>query len=203
MGLSFGGTVALSYAALYPEVTVRCISIAGGAMGPDVAGEQSAEEMERFLSRHAGARWYPSARTVWDEWTERALAAADAAEIDAMMGEVLPLYMAHPERPQVQAAIERWRAESRSDLVATKAWEGGLWQTLDVRPLLAEIACPTLVLVGALDLICGPAQGRVIGEGVTHAELVTVPDCGHFIPVEAPEEFRAALLSFCDRHGAR
>jgi proline iminopeptidase len=203
MGLSFGGTVALSYAGLFPDVAVRCISIAGRATGEEIAGDESAEEMERLLSRHAHAPWYPSARNAWDEWTERALAAEEAAEIDAMMGEVLPLYMAHPERPQVQAAMERWRAEGRSDLAATKAWEGGLWQTLDVRPLLGKVACPTLVLVGALDMICGPAHGRVVGEGVAHAELVTVQECGHFIPVEAPEEFRAAVLAFSDRHDAR
>jgi pimeloyl-ACP methyl ester carboxylesterase len=203
MGLSFGATVALSYAALFPEAAVRCISIAARATGEEVAGEESAEEMERFLSRHAGAPWYSSARTVWDEWTERVLAARDADEVDAMMAEVLPLYMAHPERPAVRAAIERWRTEGRSDLAASKAWEGGLWQTLDVRSLLPQIECPTLILVGALDLICGPAQGQIVAAGVTQAEVVTVPDCGHFIPAEAPEEFRTAVLAFCDRHVVR
>lgn len=203
MGLSFGATVALSYAALFPEVAVRCISVAARATGAESAGEESAEEMERFLSRHAGAPWYASARTVWDEWTERALAAQEAAEVDAMMAEVLPLYMAHPERPRVQAAIEKWRADGSSDLAATKAWEGGLWQTLDVRGLLPQIDCPTLVMVGALDMICGPAQGEIVAAGVPQAEVVTVPDCGHFIPVEAPEEFREAVLAFCGRHTER
>jgi proline iminopeptidase len=203
MGLSFGGTVALCYAALFPEVAVRCISIAGRATGEEIAGDESAEEMDWFLTRHAQAPWYPSARQVWDEWTERALAAEDAAEVDAMMAEVLPLYMAYPERPHVQALIEKWRREGRGDLAATKAWESGLWQALDVRALLAQIECPTLVLVGALDLICGPAQGQVIAQGVPQAELVTVPDCGHFIPGEAPEEFRTAVLAFCDRHAVR
>jgi proline iminopeptidase len=203
MGLSFGGTVALCYAALFPAVAVRCVSIAGRATGEEIAGDESAHEMERFLARHERAPWYPSARTVWDEWTERALAAEDVAQLDAMMAEVLPLYMAHPERPRVQALIERWRTEGHSDLAATKAWEGGLWQTLDVRPLLPQIECPTLVLVGGLDLICGPAQGRVIAQGVPQAEVLTVPDCGHFIPGEAPEEFRTAVLAFCDRHAVR
>jgi pimeloyl-ACP methyl ester carboxylesterase len=89
------------------------------------------------------------------------------------------------------------------DLAAAKAWEGGLWQTLDVRPLLPQIKCPTLVLVGALDLICGPAQGQIIAQGVPQAEVVTVPDCGHFIPAEAPDDFRHAVLAFDDRHAVR
>jgi proline iminopeptidase len=202
MGFSFGATVALSYAALFPEVAVGCISIAGRAVGED-GGDESAAEMERFLSRHAQAPWYPSARTVWDEWTERVLGAQEASEVDAMMAEVLPLYMAHPERPGVQAVIDKWRAEGRMDLAAVKAWEGGLWQTLDVRPLLPQIKCPTLVLVGALDLICGPVQGQIIAQGVPQAEVVTVPDCGHFIPAEAPDDFRHAVLAFDDRHAVR
>jgi pimeloyl-ACP methyl ester carboxylesterase len=203
MGFSFGATVALTYAALFPEVAVRCVSIAGRATGEEIDGDDSAAEMERLLSRHAQAPWYPSARTVWDEWTERVLVAREAAEVDAMMADVLPLYMAHPERPGVQALIEKWRTEARSNLAAVKAWEGGLWQTLDVRPLLRQIECPTLALVGALDLICGPAQGQIIAQGVPGAEMFTVADCGHFIPAEAPYEFRQAVLAFCDRHAVR
>ena len=75
-----------------------------------------------------------------------------------MMAKVLPLYTAEPGRPGVQAMIEQWRRDMRTDLAAIKAWESGLWQSIDARPLLAKIQCPTLVLVGALDLICGPTQ---------------------------------------------
>ena len=74
--------------------------------------------------------------------------------------------------------------------------QSGLWQRIDARPLLAQISCPTLVLVGALDLICGPTQGRLIADVVPGAELVTVPDCGHFIPAEAPEVFRREVVGF-------
>jgi pimeloyl-ACP methyl ester carboxylesterase len=203
MGFSFGATVALTYAALYPAATIRCISIAGRAAGEQTAGDESAAEMERALSRHAHAPWYGSARKVWDEWTERVLAARDPAELDAMMAEVLPLYTAHPERPGVRALIDKWRREARGDLAAAKAWESGLWQTLDVRPLLPRIHCPTLLLVGELDMICGPTQGQLISQAVPHAEVLTVSDCGHFIAAEAPAEFRAAVIAFCDRHADR
>ena len=115
--------------------------------------------------------------------------------IDAMMAEVLPLYTAHPERPGVRRLIEAYRNES-SDLAATKAWEGGLYQTIDVRPLLADVKCPTLLLVGELDLICGPAHSHAIAKAIPQAEVVVVPDSGHFIPAEAPEAFREAVVSF-------
>jgi pimeloyl-ACP methyl ester carboxylesterase len=57
-----------------------------------------------------------------------------------------------------------------------------------------------LLLVGGLDMICGPAHGHAIARATPHAEAVTVPDSGHFIPAEAPEEFRDAVISFCDAH---
>jgi pimeloyl-ACP methyl ester carboxylesterase len=33
-----------------------------------------------------------------------------------------------------------------------------------------------------------------------HAQVVTIPDSGHFIPAEAPESFRDAVASFCAAH---
>ncbi|HEY0517385.1 MAG TPA: alpha/beta hydrolase [Solirubrobacteraceae bacterium] len=196
MGISFGGIVALTYASLFPEATSHCISMASRAVGEEIEDDEGAAEMEAFLARHSHQPWYPSARKTWDEWTERVLAAEDAAEVDAMMAEVLPLYTSDPDRPGVQAMIAQWRRDMKSDLAAIKAWESGLWQTIDVRPLLAKIERPTLVLVGAQDLVCGPAQGRLIADAVPGAQLVIVPESGHFIPAEAPEAFQRELVAF-------
>lgn len=57
--------------------------------------------------------------------------------------------------------------------------------------------CPTLLVVGELDLICGPAHSRAIAAAIPQAEVVTVPDSGHFVPAEAPEAFREAVVAFC------
>jgi proline iminopeptidase len=199
MGISFGSIVALTYAALYPEATLRCIAIATRAVGADHETDEQGAEMERFLARHAHAPWYPSARRTFDDWTERVLAASDAREVDAMMAEVLPLYTADPERPGVKRLIEAWRRGARTDLAAVKAWEGGLWQTIDIRPLLGRIVCPTLLLVGALDSICGPSQASLVAKEIPHAEVVTIAESGHFVPAEAPEAFTEAVFRFCER----
>lgn len=196
MGISFGGIVALTYAALFPDSTTRCVCVAARAVGQELEGEEAAAEMQAFLARHSHQPWYPSARKVWDEWTERVLASEDYREVDAMMAEVLPLYTADPDRPAVKAAIEEWRRDLQSDLAAVKVWESGLWQRIDVRPLLADIRCPTLILVGAEDMICGPAHGRLILDALPGAQMVVVPDSGHFIATEAPEPFRAEVLGF-------
>lgn len=196
MGESFGGIVALTFAALFPELTARCISVASRVLGEELAGDEAAGEMETFLARHEQQPWYPDARRTWDQWTDRVLAAQDAAEVDQMMATVLPLYTADPDRPGVRELIEEWRDEMSTDLQAVKVWESGLYQRIDARPLLAQISCPTLVLVGELDIVCGPAHGRVIADAVTGAQLVTIAGSGHLIGVEAPEDFRDAIVRF-------
>jgi len=188
--------VALTYAALFTEPTTRCIAIAARAVRQEDEGEAAANEMQEMLARHEGAPWYPEARATWDSWTERVLAATDSSEVDAMMSEVLPLYTADPERPRVKRMIEAWRRSGACDLAAVKAWEGGMWQRIDVRPLLGQVRAPTLVITGALDMICGPAHTAPIIEAIPGARSVRVEDSGHFVPTEAPEAFREAVLAF-------
>jgi pimeloyl-ACP methyl ester carboxylesterase len=199
MGFSFGASVALAYAGLFPEATAGCIAVAGRAVGAE-AGLDSEDEMELALARHSGAQWYPAARATWDTWTERVLALESPEELDGMMLQVLPLYMADPESPGARAAIALWQSHLHSNLDAARAWEAGLWETLDIRALLGRIRCPTLVLAGELDLICGPTHGSLISELVEDSELITIPDCGHFIPAEQPERFLTAVLDFSARH---
>jgi len=199
-GISFGGTVALTYSSMFPEATVRCLAVSAYALGTEVDEGEAAAEMELMLSRHAGAPWYPDARKTWDGWTDRVLAAVDPEEVDEMLREVLPLYLAHPDRSDVRAIVESARKEVRMNLAAVKAWEGGLYQGIDLRPLLAKIIRPTLVVAGELDIIGGPAQARQIAQGVAGADLAIIPDCGHIPAWEAPEQFKAILLDWCSTH---
>jgi proline iminopeptidase len=191
-GHSFGATTALTYAALYPESVQRCIAVAAFGMGlesDEAEGRAAAVEMEAMVSRHVGAPWYLDAKAVWDSWTEGVLAAKDSHEVEAMMSAVLPLYTAHPDRPDVAAAIDAFRKGLTADLSALKAWEGGLYQGIDLRPLLGRVRAPTLLVAGELDLICGPAQAVPIAEAIPNAQLVLIPDCGHLPSVEAPEVY--------------
>ena len=196
MGFSFGSLVALTYAALFLDVAARCIAIAARAVGEEEQGAEAEEEMERMLARHerpwyerrgppgttgpSGARRHRRGRNPGNDGRGAA---------------------ATRRTPSVQGCAgssSSWRREAESDLAAIKAWEGGLYQTTDLRPLLGDVRCPTLLLVGELDLICGPAHSGTIAEAIPHAEVVIVPDSGHFIPGEAPDAFREAVIAFCD-----
>lgn len=196
MGVSFGGVVALTFAALFPEATSRCVAIATSAMGSELAGEEAAGEMQNMLARHADAPWFTQAKETWDNWTERVLAAGDAAEVDRMMSVVMPLYTAYPDRPGVTQMIELYRREVRTNLEAVKAWENGLDQRIDVRPLLSSVRAPTLVLAGELDLVCGPAHARALGKALPHATVEIITDAGHKLFAEAPVGIRRAIEAF-------
>ena len=185
--------------ALFPDATRCCIAVAGRAVGAG-AGADSEEELDRALARHSGAAWYPRARRTWDTWTERLLATDDPAELAAMTIEVLPLYMAHPDNAGPQGVVETWRRTLRCNLAAAKAWESGLWDALDVRPLLLRVRCPTLLMAGEDDLICGPTHGQMMAGLIPDAELITLADCGHFIPAEQPGRWREEITAFCRRH---
>ncbi len=198
-GVSFGGIMALTYAAMYPDPVDWCLAVSARAVGEDIADENAAEELERNLSRHAGAPWYPEARATIDAWTERVLDTDDSAEVDAMLRQVLPLYLAEPDRSDVRAWLERLSPYVKNDLAASKAWESGLFQTIDLRPLLGKIECPTLVVTGELDFVCGPANARVVAEGVAGAELVVLNACGHTPAIEEPAAFRVAVDAWLDR----
>src|SRR5262252_889049 len=188
LGESLGATTALTYAALFPEQVNGCIAVSAFGVGPAAgtgAASSAEAEAERGLVRHAGAAWYPEARPVMDEWTERVPAADDAHEVERMFRLVLPMYTSHPDRPDVAAGLEALRRRVTFDLAAVKAWEAGLYRTIDLWPLRAKITCPTLVVAGELDFICGPAQARPICEAIPSAQLEIIPDCGHFPAFEA------------------
>ena len=198
-GHSFGATTALTYSALYPDSVQRCIAVAAFGMGletDDAEGGDASAAMDAMVDRHAGQPWYPEAKAAWDSWTERVLATDDPLEVEGMMAAVLPLYTAHPERPEVWAALEEFKKDLKADLAADKAWEGGLYQSIDLRRLLDRVRAPTLLVAGELDLICGPAQANPIARALPSATLVLIPDCGHMPAVEAPEAFREAVTAW-------
>jgi pimeloyl-ACP methyl ester carboxylesterase len=66
----------------------------------------------------------------------------------------------------------------------------------DVVDRLPEIRVPTLVIVGAHDVLTPPDESRAIAEGIRGARLVTIDQAGHMSNLENPEAFNAALLEF-------
>ena len=66
----------------------------------------------------------------------------------------------------------------------------------DSRPDLAAIKAPTLVLVGAQDLLTPPDKAREMVAAIPDARLVELPDCGHISTLEKPDSVNAALRAW-------
>jgi pimeloyl-ACP methyl ester carboxylesterase len=68
----------------------------------------------------------------------------------------------------------------------------------DSTTTLATIDVPTLVVVGEEDALTPPRDAAELEDGIRLARLVQMPGAGHLTPLEQPEEFNRALLSFLD-----
>lgn len=67
----------------------------------------------------------------------------------------------------------------------------------DARPVLATIAVPTLVVVGAEDAITPPDEAREMAGGIgAKARYLEAPGCGHLSTLEAPGLVTSALLDW-------
>ena len=66
----------------------------------------------------------------------------------------------------------------------------------DMRPLLASIACPTLVLVGDGDELTPPQLSEEIAADIAGSRLVVVADCGHLSTMERPDAVNGALVEW-------
>lgn len=66
----------------------------------------------------------------------------------------------------------------------------------DFLPLLRDIACPTLVMVGDKDQATPPADSRTIADGVKGAQLKVIRGAAHLTNLEQPEEFNRAVTEF-------
>lgn len=66
---------------------------------------------------------------------------------------------------------------------------------------LDEIAVPTLVVVGELDIADMRAIANLAAARIPGARKLVIRDCGHVINMEKPEEFNAAVETFLKQLG--
>ena len=70
---------------------------------------------------------------------------------------------------------------------------------MDLRPSLASITAPTLVIAAAEDPATPPWHGAVIASGIAGARLQVIRGAAHLANVSAPGEVGSALLGFLPR----
>ncbi len=188
LGHSHGGIVAIAYAARYPERVERLILASTLAR---FSPEQEAA-MAEAVEKHADEPWYEDARAALE--AESAGDFEDDEELAELALREFPFYFARYGDAE-RSYVETLRSET-PNADALRLFNREQVPVFDLRPELARIAAPTLVVTGEEDFITGPLSAAELGEGIAGAETVLLPGTGHFIFVEAPGAFREAVLAF-------
>jgi proline iminopeptidase len=180
LGHSAGGFVALTLAVRHPNVAGRYIFASTSAGGP--GGDPAA------LERRAGAEGVAIAGRVFGgDFSESAM--ADFFRV------VIPTYLHDPVAATAGPLFAAMGRSSFNTDVAGSFFTHQIGRH-DLRQRLGEIAVPTLVIVGASDWVCAPDASRTIAAGIPGAELVILPEAGHFTLGEQPAAFADAVRRF-------
>jgi pimeloyl-ACP methyl ester carboxylesterase len=177
VGSSLGGRVALELALDRPDLVERLVLIAPGLPGWD---------------------WSEETRARWAE-EEAAVDRGDdetAAEISLRLWVDGPHRSPHEVDPGVRSSAREMALRSyemQRDGAAAGAREDGV---LDVDARLGQIRCPTLILVGDLDVPEMQAIAAHVADSVSGALLVTVHGAAHLPSLERPDTVDPLLLAF-------
>lgn len=179
LGSSYGGFVSLAYALAYPERVARLILV-------DTAASGSFREQSIAIAR---GRADPPMLAAFERlWSDELRGDADFRE---QWGVLFPLYFARATRPQIDAFASRtsYRLATRRAILPTFAG-------YDLRPRLAELRMPALVIVGEHDWITPPPQARELAAALPNAQLEVFENSGHYPFLEEPERFMALVEAF-------
>ncbi len=177
VGASLGGRVALEFAILHPERVVQLGLAAAGLPDWDWGNEvkQFVEEEEEAYESGDLDRAVELNLKLWVDGPRRGPDAVDPA-MRAFVGEM--------QRQAFEIPVPDPEPTSPPPLDPP------------ARERLADIAIPTLVVVGDEDVDDIQQIADVLAEGIPGARKVTLPDTAHMIPLERPQEFNQILLDF-------
>lgn len=165
VGFSMGGMVAAALAQMLPE-RITGLVLAGCALHVTPAQTAATEAMlERARALGAEAFAREQAAAIWHPaWRA-----------------------AHPER------VERFVAERAAMDQEALAMAFRCTRGLDLRPGLARLTMPSLVVAADQDPFVDPAEARALAAALPAAELAVLERCGHMLTLEQPERFAQLL----------
>jgi pimeloyl-ACP methyl ester carboxylesterase len=174
--------------------------VAGVSLGAGVGMHLAARHPERVLSLSLHSAWDASdlyLRTIVDLW--RTVAATLPTVADTVIQAIFPLcftpemYVDRPEFAGALADFVRSRPAQPLDAFLAQS-EAAIGH--DASAILGDIGIPTLVTVGAHDLVCSPRFAKRIKERIGGSEMVVFDHLSHGGLHEDPETFNRATLEF-------
>ncbi len=182
IGTSYGGMVAMAHAARYPASVAKLVLIVTASHGGFVT------RAEQFIRDHGTADQQRVCERLWAGSFETA---EQLVEYYAVMG---PLYSRRYD--PVAAEAVRGRATHSPEPLNRAFGPAGFLRSFDLRPELARITAPTLVLAGRYDWICPPEFSAEIRALIPGSEYRVFENSSHSIRVDEPEALNAAIRAF-------
>jgi pimeloyl-ACP methyl ester carboxylesterase len=172
-GCSMGGYAAFAFVRRHPQ------RLAGLVLQDTRAGADSAE-----------------ARANRTTLAAKVLAEGPSAAAEAFLPKLLG-ETSHRERPTLGASLRERILGTLPQGIANAL--AGLAARADSRETLPTIAVPTLVLVGAEDVLTPPGEAATMAAAIPRARLDVIPGAGHLANIENPGAANAALRAFLAR----
>ena len=191
-------------AAFLGAIGVEQAHVAGVSLGAAVGMHLAARHAGRVRSLSLHSAWDTTdlyLKTIVELWRTAAMALPMVA--DAVIQAIFPLcftpemYVSRPEFADSLADFVRSRPAQPLDafLAQTEAA-----MAHDASPVLGEIGVPTLITVGAHDLVCSPRFAKRLHSRIEGSELVVFEHLSHGALHEDPETFNRVTLDFLLRN---
>ena len=170
VGLSMGGYLEFALYRMYPEMML-------GVVLADTRAEADKPEQVQW-------RFHLAQRT----------AATGPA---AVIAEMLPKLLAPARYHRDPGLVARVKAMlSAAPVPGIIGALMAMAERPDSTDLLPVITIPTLVIVGADDVLTTTGDAERMAKGIAGAELVVIPDAGHLSNLEQPDRFTTAVERF-------
>jgi proline iminopeptidase len=182
IGTSYGGMVAMAHAARYPDSVSHLVLVVTAAHGGFIPRAQ------QILAERGTPEQQALCAKVWSGGFE---SEAELKRYYRVMG---PLYAAKHDPAKSEDGLAR---AIHSPEALNRAFKpDGFLRDFDLRPELARITAPTLILAGRLDWICPPEFSEEIHALIPGSHLAIVEDSSHSMRVDAPERLFGEILDF-------
>jgi pimeloyl-ACP methyl ester carboxylesterase len=174
-GVSFGGLIALRYAARRPE-RVRSLILVS-TPGPFWKPEK---HQQKYMKRPVLSSPFFAMRAVFRSWQELRVTYPDLGERLRFCASAAPRVVRAPAAP--------WRMGSRARLAAAECFDDDC----------ASIKAPTLIVAGERDLDTVVRQSDSMGylTAIDGARFQLFENTGHLGTISAPERFAAIVSTF-------
>jgi pimeloyl-ACP methyl ester carboxylesterase len=189
--LSTGSTMN-EMAAWVLEQSPRQFALVGFSQGAIVALEimrQAPERVTRLCLIACNPRGSTQGQLdTWVSWQQEALAGNLPKLAEAFANNV------HPDRRDDAGLRQRIldMAQETPTEVFIRQLQA-LASRVDSRPYLAQIFCPTLLIVGRQDPLTPLKFHQEFQEHLPASMLIPIEDCGHYVPLEQPQALSALL----------